>query len=1603
MRSVYSVHMVSVRRSESRGASRARRRMPTLLVLFPILLFAFIPATLSAANLDYIVSLSENDVTLVASGNLSRVRVAGEGFEMVRDAGRPVLPCRIVSFILPPGDRVDGYSFTPGAEKTIARGVTIPAASPYSTIDGLVGKGTPLFAGSSEGDVYPPANGIYLGTGFLHGYSIASFAVYPLRLSNGDLNLNETVKVAVTTAPAAGEAPVSRRRHDSDFQEKIDGILATLVVNTGATNSYGGDRIAVEMPKGGFSPTMSPSIEGSPVDYLIITTEELSSEFERLADWKTSKGVPTVVRSVEWIAENCINGVDLAETIRFFIRDAYEKWGIEFVLLGGDTDVIPVRYGLTRYLGEGVKIPADMYFACLDGSWNSNNDEYWGEHGADFDDPDLYAEVHVGRVPTSTLVDAVTIIDKVIAYETPMDTEYTDKVLFGAEVLFPPDWVEGEPMALNGADISEMTWVLFMDDKPIRGTRAYETYEIFPGAVDLTRQIMIDSLDSGFNMVNHVGHGSRFNFSCADQSVIQSDIDALTNGDRLFTIFMVDCKVSAFDYQCITENMLTNPNGGAVATVGASHLEFPACDSHYMNAYYDLAFNHNVVRGGETLTFSRAARTPWAESADNVDLWTHYVYTLLGDPEMPMWTGAVKHPNVYHATNVALGNTNLVVAVTSDGLPVDSAFVCLRKDGDDYQYGATDAMGGITFDFSADTPGEISVVVTGLNLVRYQGTITVDPTLGAHVSLSSAAVDDDTTGGTFGNGDGVIDAGETVDFALELKNAGGTPSGSVTATLRCDDADVIVVDSTASFGVIGAGTAAAATDSIRVTFNSAIEDARSIQFDLVIENNGLPKWEDILQREVHAPDLALTTLRISDDAPYGNGNGINENNEEFLLFYKLKNYGTGTAFGLTAVVTDLSGRVIVHEGTAGYPDLAPFTGGENSAGFHLEESDTAVENNIVVEVTDLFGRAYVDTIELRAPYPPSNLVFDAGLGVDRIKTYWSKSPSPDVSRYQVYRSLGEGGPYDLVSVDPLEHTVFIDPGLSASTRYYYVVTAVDSSGNESAPSTEYSVSTNPPQLVGWPLEVDVSTTSPTVVGDIDGDGDLELVAGSAHICAWHHDGQEVLDGDSDPQTWGVLAEVGAQFNAAIALANLDNVPGLDIIAADLNTDQVYCVSHDGNLLPGWPQTAENEFRAAPVAGDLNGDGFYEVIAVDIRGVVYAWNSDGTEYRDGDDNPATHGVFSRTPATIFHYQTPTLCDIDGDFKDDIVLGTRVDSIYVFSGDSTGCVAGWPFAMDGESAGSIIAGDADGDGEIELLAQSKGSYGRVYLLNCDGTVVDGWPRTVALRDIFFTSSPAFADFNYDGTLEAVVYGWNSFESRLYIFDHEGNDYPGWPVIVSEDYSEASPVVGDLDGDGVPEIVFGDESRFIRAFNILGDEIDGFPVTTQDAIRGAPFITDLDEDGDVDLVAMGWDRGVYVWDLDGTYDSGSVPWPAYQSNVHRNGVAGFEVMTAVRDIPDDFVTEDTGLLQNYPNPFNPVTTIVFNISGNSVAGVRLGIYDVTGALVRVLVDEELPAGRYERRWDGHDRPWEYGGDGNLFLQVGGRRNCGNKKNAFIEIIDY
>ncbi len=1539
--------------------SRFKRWAPGAIVLGTALLVA---TPTFATPLSFRLTLPASDVTVRTTANGPVVDVAQSGFSRLAEAGQPEIPYRIVGVLLPQGQDVSTFRVDIAGDQIVRRGVRLPGAAPVATEDGVVAASTGL---ATAGTSFPEERVRFLGVGTLHGYSIASFAIFPLQLRDGDLVATETMTLEIETAPSSRAAPAMMERRRDDVRARARSELASVVINPGDADGYVFPSVVSPPSPGGFQPTTFPSLEGSPVDYVIVTPDSLAAAYQTLADYKTRKGVPTVVRTIEWILANYRHGSDTQETIRNFVIDAYAKWGITYLLLGGDTDQVPVRLAYSAFYEGGKLLPVDMYYGCLDGDWNGDHDALFGE-ATPQDSPDLYAEVYVGRLPTSSVAEVNMMTNKIISYETPVDVSFGHRILMLSEVLFPIGWQPPQTITLNGADLTELIYNNDMSAPGLDVVRMYETEEFFPGSVDEKRVPAIDSLNTGFNHVIHLGHGFRFNMSVGDASIVNSDADALTNGNRLSCLYFLNCTGAAYTYYCLAEHYMRNPNGGAVTVIGANDSAFPNTSSAYMNTYYDLVFNQGVVHIGEAFARSRLPRTPLASLGDNVDLWTHYIYTLLADPELPMWTGRPAVLSVTHAPSVSVGANSIAITVNSGGNPVQGAKVCLSKGDEDYAVGTTNASGQVTLAFRPKTAGTIDVVVTGTNYRYNASTITVT-TGGAYVRVASTTVDDDNAGGTNGNGNGVIDGGETVDMTLSLTNTGTVSTGAVTLVLRSTDPGVTIIDSTASVPVMSSGQTLAATDPVRASFGATLADAHAVPFTVIIKNNGIETWRDTFKRQVYQPKLSLVKLRI-DDTGTGNGNGIVEAGESFKLFYQVKNFGTGAYPGGTVAVTDVDGAFTIVNSTDTLPAIPSLVQSENTAGLSMSEASVATEHRLGLTITDLYGRAFVDTVELRPPLPPSALLVDPSFGPTRLEVTWTKSSSPDVAHYNVYRSLSSGGPFTLANTDPVAHTLFVNEGLSASTVYYFRATAVDASGNESAMSATSSGSTNPEQLAGWPIDLAAETASSVAVGDIDGDGEPEIVACADKVYAWHANGIEVLDGDGNPQSWGVLSSVGNSFVSHPALAQMDHVPGLDIVAASHDLKLVYVFNYQGQVLPGWPKATINSVRGGIAVGDLDGDNLPEVTCVDELGKIYAWHADGSEFIDGDSNPLTDGVFYTMAGNTFAYTTPAIADIDGDNINELIVGSQASQLFVFK--QNGSIAtGFPYALGASIAGSPVVADVDNNGDMEILVNE--TVGGFKAINHDGTLLFSQFFSNNPWNNFFQTTPAVGNVTGDAKLEIFVARANG---NIYGMQSNGVVLAGWPKQYSATtYTESSPIIGDIDGDGILDIVLGDETQYIHAWNASGTPIAGFPLKTADAMRGVPTITDVDGDGDVDLVAAGWDKNVYVWDFAGAWDPNKAPWPRFHGNLHNNGRYGYTVPTPVRGATFRYTAGGRGveLVWGVPPEAGRVFTVtraeVVNGAPGSFVRVASGVSLGTDGLLRVTDGKVEMGSRYVYRLEG------------------------------------
>jgi len=1400
-----------------------------------------------------------------------------------------------------------------------------------------------------------------LGVSGWNGWQIATVQVP--ELGDGTIELH--------TVPGH-VPPIARQRAHHARRRDAAALVRSQVANPDDVDRFAPPAGVASSPKhSAFHPAAYPDLEGSDVEYVIVTSNALAPAFQVLADWKTRRGVPTVVRTIESITATTRNGSDLQETIRTFLQQAYAKWSVQWVLLGGDTEIIPARFLSSSFASSSAQqIPSDLYFACLDGTFNADGDALWGEapqlaSQPDPDGADLLAEVYVARAPVTTAAEVATFVQKVIAYETPLDPNYQGNTLFLGEVLFPTNWDTSQAITMDGGQLSEdIIMQRWGTSDGIR--RRYEDAASFPGALPLTRAESLVDLDAGFNLVNHIGHGFRYNMSVGDQSIVNADADALANGNRLAVMNILNCTSLAFDYSCLGEHFIRNAGGGAAAVVGASRSAYPLPAREYQDDWYELLLHQDAWRLGELFARSRLNLTPLA-TLDSAHRWTHYIYNVLGEPEMAVFSRRPRSLQVLHPASLDLGTTDFAVTVSdSAGAPIDGARVCLHKGDDDYQVALTDVNGVADMSFRAESPGDVQLTVSGRDLRTFLIDVPVGASVAPYVHVSGFLVDDDAVGGTSGNGDGSLDAGEICDLTLVLRNDGGAAASSVTGIVLASDPYAIVPSGAFASGPIAAGGTAIGAPPVRVSLAAGAPDGHAFELQLDILA-GAVATQDRVRKEIHAPSLRVVRLEVLDAAS-GNGDGVPDEGETFGLRIWVKNFGSGRVDGLQGELLTSSPNVTILQNSAAFGSIGPHLEGSNTIPFELIE-DLLEDNRIDLRLTDDRGRLLVHRFELRRPAPPLGVTLDATTGPTVIVSTWPPVLDPDVAGYHVYRALEAGGPWARVTTDATAGIrTYRDAALQTSTRYYYSITAMDSSGSESERSPVNSASTNPPQLAGWPIEMSSETASSAALGDLDGDGLLEIVQGNRFVYAWHGSGQEVRDADGDAQTWGVFSTDTGITNAAVVLAELDGTSGLEVVSCNWDNNRVQALDGDGDLL--WMRQPSNGgpqgYWGTPAAADVDRDGFNEVFAVSKDGRLYAWNHDGSPLMAGN----ADGTFALIPQ--YTRSSPAIGNLDEDFELEIVLTDVAGNLHGWNFDGTN-MSGFPRAFGNAFYNSPVLGDVDGDGRLEIVAISISGAGNFHCLRGNGTELPGFPFTMTLKAPAVAPSPALADLDGDGRLEIIAASLHqtATSSQLYVFRHDGSLYPGWPQPIYTD-SESSPIIADFDGDGWSDIVFGGQDGVLRGWKRDGSELLGFPLAIGDFVRGTPAVGDVDGDGGLDLVLAAWDKSVYVWDFPVAWNAARAQWPAFLHDAQRTARFGFEVLDATDAGVEPEIAAPPARLslgQNHPNPFNPTTSIRFGIPAGG-GHVQLGIFDVRGRGVRTLVEGELAPGHHRVLWDGRDK---------------------------------
>jgi len=217
----------------------------------------------------------------------------------------------------------------------------------------------------------------------------------------------------------------------------------------------------------------------------------------------------------------------------------------------------------------------------------------------------------------------------------------------------------------------------------------------------------------------------------------------------------------------------------------------------------------------------------------------------------------------------------------------------------------------------------------------------------------------------------------------------------------------------------------------------------------------------------------------------------------------------------------------------------------------------------------------------------------------------------------------------------------------------------------------------------------------------------------------------------------------------------------------------------------------------------------------------------------------------------------------------ILYSGSSHLYVIESDGSLWGGAWPVALSADAHGTPAIGDVDGDGMPEIFASGTGS---LSLIEADGSMVTGWPMALWHGDeqLERFTSGVLADLDADGDLESIIAGGyrgtavddNNDEVSAWFFEvhalhHDGTPVTGWPQQLpptrSVPFASSSPLVTDLEGDGVPEVVLGHSSLtnkqpMIFAWDAGGKAKSGFPYQFPEDFAGwVTVLTAADINGD------------------------------------------------------------------------------------------------------------------------------------------------------------
>ncbi len=834
---------------------------------------------------------------LFNAGEVKSVKTS-DGYDLVSlentlntaPAGEPALPYHAVSLLLPPGEKAGSIEITVSDKITLDKKFNIyPQQHSQPISKGSSGqfvKDEKLYLSDV---IYPENRSGALTTQYLNGHSFALSTFTPVEFNpfTGVVSIYQKVTVKIYSSP----------------DQKSGSALRNLKVSPET------DKKIIELDQNNGSyidlyPQAKPVSET--YDYLIITAEAYKRNLDTLINFYKGRGLKTKLVSTTTIYTD-MTGADNQEKIRNYIIQEYQNSGIEFVLLAGDVELVPARGFYCEVQSSSVytddNIPADLYYSSLDGTWNDDNDSYWGEIGED----DLLPELSVARFTFSDLTELNTLISKSIKYQTePVLGELRNPLMAGEDLYDAPQTWGGDylDLLIGYHEDNGYTTTGIPEDHDI--TKMYDRESVW------SKSDLITEINQGHSFIHHDGHSNyTYTMRMSNSDVTNtnfSNLDGITHNYTL--IYTSGCMCGGFDYNdCIAEEFVSIDNF-AVTFIGNSRYgwfnegttEGPSIHIH--REFNDALYADRTAQTGTAHKESKIDTAPWVTAPgqweEGAIRWCFYDCNVLGDPAMSIWTDEPEVITVNHSNVITLGQSDYELDIKgSYNQPLSKIRCSIIQNGTVIGSSVTDDIGNATVPVNASVvEGEASLVVSGYNVLQRSYLLNVIPAEGKYIVIDGYTVNS--------GGDDLIEFGETAYLSVTLKNVGLTDASDVAMTLEETDDNIGLTDSVHTWGTITAGSSVTIEDAFSFTVSQTVPDLHQFSLNSTI-GDGIEEWKSSLELTANSPVIEIQEIQISDG-----DNSVLDPGETADMIVSFKNNGHAKALNLHGILSSEDGHITVN-------------------------------------------------------------------------------------------------------------------------------------------------------------------------------------------------------------------------------------------------------------------------------------------------------------------------------------------------------------------------------------------------------------------------------------------------------------------------------------------------------------------------------------------------------------------------------------------------------------------------------------------------------------------------------------------------------------------